>query len=293
MLAEAVLAMAAQLPTQDFRDDDVRAASVEIAHVVTETPRPLFKTREFDAAVLLTTAFAEARFVHDAIGDGGGALCMFQLHEAPRSVLTDVAECTREGYARIRLSIRICPSAPLAQYIGGCNRTSARWQSSLRLSIARHILAEAQKRREFRSPAHLVRDIVEDALLPATVRSRGRLGARRGRKADQVRLCRPRAAVDVNVNAAGQRQARASSDVELMTAPKSPKSPKLSKALELEWPYEPGWYTTQDDGYTCIGDSCTRRGAPELPTGSMIYIGASIGEVYCQTCQFERRKRAS
>jgi len=285
MIAEAVLAMAAQLPTQDFRDDDARAASVEIARVVTEATRPLFRTREMDAAVLLTTAFAEARFVHDAIGDGGGALCMFQLHDAPRSVLTDISECTRIGYERLRLSVRMCPSSPLAQYIGGCSRTSARWQSNLRLEIARHILSEAQKRREIRSPAHLVRDIVEDALLTPPVRDRRQSRARRGQNADRVRVRRSRQAI----SDAGQRQARETPSVELMPAPK----PKFPKALQLEWPYEPGWHETKINGFMCIGESCVRRDAPGLPIGSHIYIGPGLGEIYCKACQFERRKKAN
>lgn len=286
--------MAAQLPTQDFRDDDARAASVEIARVVTEATRPLFKTRELDAAILLTTAFAEARFVHDAIGDGGGALCMFQLHDAPRSVLTDVAECTRIGYERVRLSVRMCPSAPLAQYIGGCDRKSARWQSGLRLDIARHILAEAQKRREFRSPERLIRDMVEDALLTPLVRDRRRIRAGRGQSADRVRVRRSRQAergyVRVQRSGAASREARETPSVELMGAPKPT---KLAKALQLAWPYEPGWHETNIDGFMCVGEDCVRRDTPGLPAGSHVYIGPGLGEIYCKMCQFERRRKTN
>lgn len=277
--------MASALPTQDFRDSDVRESAVEIARVVTAAPRPLFKSREFDAAVLLTTDYAEARFVHGAIGDGGGALCEFQLHDAPRSVLTDLGECVRTGYDRIKLSIRMCPSAPLAQYIGGCDRRSARWQSDYRLRIARRILSEAQKRREFRSPDHLIRDMVEDALYTAPVRGSRRPRAIRGRASNHVCVCRSRPtelARDTH-----QRQASASSDVELMSARKT------AEALRHAWPYEPGWYDMNVDGFMCSGDACVARDAPALPKGSTVYMNGGIGEVLCVSCYYERRRRLS
>lgn len=285
MIAEVVIAMAAQLPTQDFRDDDLRASAVEIARAVTEAPRPLFKTRELDAAVMLVTDYAEARFVKGAVGDGGSALCEFQLHEAPRSVLTDLAQCVDEGYKRIQLSIRMCPSAPLAQYIGGCTRKSARWQSNLRLGIARHILAEAQKRREFRSPAHLVRDMVEDALYTAPLRDRRRLRTRLGRNTDHVRVRRSSSSEREYSGITRQREARAASDVELMS--------KIARAaMQRLWPYEPGWYEIVDDGYLCSSDACTDRNAPPLSKGSLVYMPGGVGEIFCQACQFERRMRS-
>lgn len=233
MIPEVVIAMASYLPTQDFRDDDLRANAVEIARTVTEAKKPIFATRELDAAVLLTTDFAESRFVHGAVGDGGTALCEFQLHEADRAVLTDLHACVAEGYERIRLSVRMCGYGnPLAQYIGGCDRKSARWQSGLRMSIARRILSEMQKRRELREPSHLIRDMLSSV---------------------------------------GQ--------------------PTRKRIMHAAWPYEPGWYTTNIDGFMCDGETCTRNDARELPAGSEVYFGPGIGEVFCVSCYYERRKR--
>lgn len=285
MLPEAVLVMAAALPTQDFSDQDVRESSVEIARVVTEAKRPLFQSREFDAAVLLTTDYAEARFVHEAVGDGGGALCEFQLHDAPRSVLTDLGQCVDIGYERLRLSVRMCREFPLAQYIGGCDRRSAQWQSEYRMNIARRILTEAQKRREFRSPEHLIRDMVEDAFYAPVERVPRRSRTIRGRATHHIRVRRQSSTELARV--AHQRQARASPDVELMSAR------KLLDAIRREWPYEPGWYDTNIDGFMCSGDACLARDAPALPKNSSVYMGGGIGDVLCAHCYYERRRRLS
>lgn len=52
------------------------------------------------------------------VGDQGRALCVYQLHRAPRAVLTDARLCTRIALERLRASARLCPSAPLAAYAG-------------------------------------------------------------------------------------------------------------------------------------------------------------------------------
>jgi hypothetical protein len=178
MIAEAVLAMSSALPGHDYEDSDLHATAIEIARVVTAAPRPIFASRELDAAVMLETAYAEGRFVADAIGDHGAALCVYQLHFALCSVLTDLGDCTARAYAMLRYSKRTCPSAPLALYVGGCAKPLARRMSVQRMSIAHRILAETQKRREWRSTPHLVRDMIGDAQSASNVarRSIGPLG---------------------------------------------------------------------------------------------------------------------
>lgn len=154
--------MAVYLPHHDYKLEDLHAAAVEIARVVTEAKRPLFASRELDAAVMLETAYAESRFIAGAIGDHGAALCAYQLHFAPRSVLYDLHDCTARAYAHLRWSIASCRAWPLAPYVGGCDRPLARRMSAQRLYVARHIVAETHKRHTTRSTTKLVRYILGD-----------------------------------------------------------------------------------------------------------------------------------
>lgn len=63
-------------------------------------------------------AFRESSNRLGVVGDQGRALCAFQLHAAPREVLTDARLCVRIGLARLRASAALCPEAPLASYAG-------------------------------------------------------------------------------------------------------------------------------------------------------------------------------
>ena len=63
-------------------------------------------------------AFRESSNRLGVVGDQGRALCTFQLHNAPRAVLTDAGRCTRIALRRLRHSMAACPSAPLAEYAG-------------------------------------------------------------------------------------------------------------------------------------------------------------------------------
>lgn len=63
-------------------------------------------------------AFREGSNRLGVVGDNGRALCVMQLHAAPREVLTDARLCVRIGLARLRASAALCPSTPLASYAG-------------------------------------------------------------------------------------------------------------------------------------------------------------------------------
>jgi hypothetical protein len=218
MIAEAVLAMSSSLPGRDYKLDDLRATAIEIARIVTAAPRPIFASRELDAAVMLETAYAEARFVTDAIGDHGAALCVYQLHFAPRSVLTDLGDCTARAYELLRWSVRSCKASPLAPYIGNCDRRGAQVQSRERMRVARYILAETQKRREWRSTPHLERDMMSDAQSASNMarRSIGSLGD----EAARLRLtitARQRGRAVVAVRRVGRRSNQSQRTVRLST----------------------------------------------------------------------------
>ncbi len=61
---------------------------------------------------MVVVAWRESAFRANAVGDGGLARCAFQLHGAPRSVLTDLHKCTELAATRLRASALACPSAP-------------------------------------------------------------------------------------------------------------------------------------------------------------------------------------
>ena len=117
----------------------------EIAHVVGESKTTVFATKEQDAAVMLMQAWAESSFKANAVGDHGQGLCAYQLHFAPRAVLTSLWLCTTIAYQRLRLSVKACPSSPLAPYIGGCENRTARARSEYRLREAVRILKGLRK----------------------------------------------------------------------------------------------------------------------------------------------------
>lgn len=119
----------------------------EIAHVVGESKTTVFATKEQDAAVMLEQAWSESSFKANAVGDHGQGLCAYQLHFAPRAVLTSLWLCTSIAYQRLRLSVRSCPSSPLAPYIGGCTNRTAKARSEYRLREAVRLLRGLRRTR--------------------------------------------------------------------------------------------------------------------------------------------------
>lgn len=118
---------------------------IEIAHVVGESKSTVFANKEQDAAMMLIQAWEESRFKANAVGDHGQALCAYQLHNAPKRVLTSMWLCTTLAYQRLRLSVKACPDSPLAPYIGGCGNRTARARSEYRLKEAVRLLEAVQK----------------------------------------------------------------------------------------------------------------------------------------------------
>lgn len=144
-LAFALAAMGMLVPRVDHT-----TLAMSIAGVV-ESEEPLFRD---DADKLRTTsflvavAFRESSFRLDAVGDGGRALCAFQLWAAPRAVLSDAVLCTRIAFERLRESIRACgPSNLLGIYAAGphgCSMPVAKRISRDRQAIAARLLREVQ-----------------------------------------------------------------------------------------------------------------------------------------------------
>ena len=86
-----------------------------------------------EAAMLVELAFRESAFERAAISRDGRDLCAYQLRDAPRSVLTDLRQCTEMALSRLRYSEDHCPSHPLAIYVAGsCSSPSGvrldRWR---------------------------------------------------------------------------------------------------------------------------------------------------------------------
>jgi hypothetical protein len=71
-----------------------------------------------EATMLVAIAFREGSNRLGVVGDNGRALCVFQLHHAPREVLTNAGACTRIALHSLRASVRLCPASPLAAYAG-------------------------------------------------------------------------------------------------------------------------------------------------------------------------------
>lgn len=71
-----------------------------------------------EATWLAAVGYREGSYQLGIVGDQGRALCTFQLHNAPREVLTDAGRCARIALRRLRHSMTACPSAPLAEYAG-------------------------------------------------------------------------------------------------------------------------------------------------------------------------------
>lgn len=121
------------------------ANATAIASVVLAEP-PLFKgddDRIKTAAFMVAVGFREGSLRNDVIGDHGHALCMFQLWNTSRDVLTDPELCARIAMQRMRESIRACgvENALGIYAVGpkGCVSDHAKRISADRMFIARRL----------------------------------------------------------------------------------------------------------------------------------------------------------
>jgi hypothetical protein len=81
----------------------------------------------YEATMLAAIAWREGGFNLGIIGDGGRAYGTGQLHNAPRSVLTNADQAARRALYVLRYSLAHCPSAHLAAYAGApCGSRTAK-----------------------------------------------------------------------------------------------------------------------------------------------------------------------
>lgn len=95
------------------------------------------------AALLVAVAFRESSLTLGAIGDQGHSVCAMQIYGGSRALLTDADACVRKGLAMLRVSVRVCPKAPVAHYaVGGtaaCSNARAIRISNDRMALARRL----------------------------------------------------------------------------------------------------------------------------------------------------------
>lgn len=141
---------------------------------------PLFKgddDRHRTSALLVAIAFRESSLRANAVGDRIGgkptSFCAFQLHLphgertaegwSGEELLEDPYKCVTAAMHMLRISMRVCPSSPLAWYAAGpagCESARAQRISRDRLAIAQWLI------RGVRVPADSVRVL---SLSPAGV----------------------------------------------------------------------------------------------------------------------------
>jgi len=118
-----------------------------------ESNKPLFANdadRRRTAALLVAVSFRESTFVADAIGDKGESFCAFQIHRSAGgspALLGDVDACVRTGLNLLRVSLRVCPSAPIAWYASGprgCGNNRAQRISRDRMNLAAYLYGQVR-----------------------------------------------------------------------------------------------------------------------------------------------------
>lgn len=128
MRFDGVLLLMAALASGAADLNDARNVAAEIART---------DATEREAAILVVTAFEESRFTADKVSGDHLDRCAYQLRYAPRTVTSDLRQCTEIALVRIRISARKCPSYPLSDYASGsCNLAHA---------ISRYRMAEADR----------------------------------------------------------------------------------------------------------------------------------------------------
>ncbi len=145
-LADFVLAMMTLLaPGRDHAE-----LGDAIVRVV-DQERPLFvddSDKHRTSAILVAVAFRESSLRLGITGDKGRSFCAMQIHESSggsSALLTDGVACIRKGLAMLRISLQVCPSAPIAWYAAGptgCTNVRARRISLDRMSLAARLVRE-------------------------------------------------------------------------------------------------------------------------------------------------------
>ncbi|MDB5220127.1 MAG: hypothetical protein JWO86_8054 [Myxococcaceae bacterium] len=127
-----------------------------------EAADPLFKgdeDRHRTAALLVAIAFREsslrAAVVGDHVGGKPTSFCAFQIHLpwgaktadgwTGADLLEDPEKCVAAALRMLRISIRVCPSSPIAWYAAGpagCESPRAQRISRDRMAIAQRLLRD-------------------------------------------------------------------------------------------------------------------------------------------------------
>lgn len=150
-----VLAATALLAPAREHDELAAAIATQV-----EAEPPLFKgddDRRRTSALLVAIAFRESSLRAGAVGDRVGgkptSFCAFQLHLpwggkthegwTGADLVEDPQKCVAAAMRMIRVSMRVCPSAPLAHYAegpAGCESPRAQRISRDRLAIAQWLV---------------------------------------------------------------------------------------------------------------------------------------------------------
>ena len=126
MIMALTLGVPKDSPRNAINTYDARSAAVALT-LTDATPQEI--------AEMIVLGWEESRFKLNAIGGSGLDLCVYQVMHAPRSVLTDMNECTMRGLAAWRHWKIICPEHPNAGYnTGKCSSDlgirRARWREA-------------------------------------------------------------------------------------------------------------------------------------------------------------------
>jgi hypothetical protein len=155
-----------------------------------EAEAPLFKDdedRHRTAALLVAIAFRESSLRAAAVGDHVGgkptSFCAFQVHLpwgaktadgwTGSDLLDDPEKCVAAAMRMLRVSIRVCPSSPIAWYAAGpagCESPRAQRISRDRMAIAQRLLKDVRPGEDAPSPLSL--DHRSGAMDPALPRPR-------------------------------------------------------------------------------------------------------------------------
>ena len=155
-----------------------------------EAEAPLFKNdedRHRTAALLVAIAFRESSLRAAAVGDHVGgkptSFCAFQVHLpwgaktadgwTGSDLLDDPEKCVAAAMRMLRVSIRVCPSSPIAWYAAGpagCESPRAQRISRDRMAIAQRLLKDVRPGEDESSPPSL--DHRTGAMDPALPRPR-------------------------------------------------------------------------------------------------------------------------
>lgn len=115
--------------------------------LVATSEGPLFKDDtdlKKTTALLVAIAFRESSLTLNVVGDSGRSVCAMQIHNGPKSLLSDPVGCVREGYRILKESIRVDPTNPVAYYARGPRYTS---EEARRISRDRMRLAHSLQSR--------------------------------------------------------------------------------------------------------------------------------------------------